>query len=218
MVIFKKRYALLFAVALLAVACGKDGGDYAYNNTRQVFPGSTYEYLKSNTGKFDSLLLVAERLKLADSLKTGAYTLFAPTNASFRFVLENLNIVRKAKNLPPIYLRQADSAQLDTMMTRYLLRKVFDADAMNYADGIEISTVRYGYAMNGRRRTTNAEGFMGGGPSYVEYSDTKKSKYTRDWVTTTTQSVNLVTNSGIVHVLRDDHAFGFDEFIPRLKK
>jgi hypothetical protein len=46
----------------------------------------------------------------------------------------------------------------------------------------------------------------------------RKSKYTREWVTTTTQSVNLATTTGMVHVLRDDHAFGFDEFVLRLNK
>ncbi|WP_158617933.1 fasciclin domain-containing protein [Chitinophaga lutea] len=214
----KQLYFWVFATAIFIFACGKDDGDYTSVNAQQVYPGSTYEYLKSNTGRFDSLLLLVDRLKLTDTLKTGQYTLFAPTNASFRFVLENLNAVRKAKNLPPVYLRQADSAQLDTMLTRYVLAKAYNTEDMNYADGIEFTTVRYQYVMNGRRRTTNAEGFVGGGPSYAEYSDTKGSKYNRDWVITSTQSVNLVTTTGIVHVLRDDHAFGFEEFIPRLNK
>lgn len=214
----KNPYLLILAIVLLTASCRKDGGDYSYSKTQQLFPGNTYEYLKSNAGRFDSLLLVLDRLHLSDTLKTGKYTLFAPTNTSFRFVLQNLNAIRKSKQLPPVYLQQADAAQLDTMMTRYILRKVFNTDDMNYSDGITMYTVRYNYPMNGRRRTTNAEGLIGGGPSYLEYSDTRNSKYNRDWVTTTTQSVNLATTTGMVHVLREDHAFGFDEFVLRLNK
>lgn len=218
MMTIKNPCVLILATLLLTAACKKDGGDYNYSNTGHLFPGTTYEYLKSNTGRFDSLLLVLDRLHLSDTLKTGKYTLFAPTNTSFRFVLQNLNAIRKSKQLPPVYLQQADAAQLDTMMTKYILRRVFNTDDMNYADGITMYTVKYNYPMNGRRRTTNSEGFIGGGPSYLEYSDTRKSKYNRDWVTTSTQSVNLATTTGIVHVLREDHAFGFDEFILRLNK
>lgn len=218
MMTIKHPGALILTVVMLMGACKKDGGDYAYSSRQQSFPGTTYEYLKRNTGRFDSLLLVLDRLHLSDTLKTGKYTLFAPTNTSFRYVLENLNAIRKAKQLPLVYLQQADEAQLDTMVTKYLLRQVFNTTDMNYADGITMYTVKYGYPMNGRRRTTNAEGYLNGGPSYLEYSDTRKSKYNRDWITTTTQSVNLVTTTGIVHVLREDHAFGFDEFISRLNK
>ncbi|TWF35696.1 fasciclin domain-containing protein [Chitinophaga polysaccharea] len=218
MMTVKNLCVLILTIVLLTTACRKDGGDYSYSNTQRSFPGNTYEYLKSNTGRFDSLLLVLDRLHLSDTLKTGKYTLFAPTNTSFRFVLENLNAIRKSRQLPPVYLLQADVAQLDTMMTKYILRQVFNTNDMNYADGISMYTVKYNYPMNGRRRTTNAEGLIGGGPSYLEYSDTRNSKYNRDWVTTTTQSVNLVTTTGIVHVLREDHAFGFDEFILRLNK
>lgn len=218
MMTIKNPCVLILGIVLLMNACKKDGGDYRYSNAQHLFPGNSYEYLKSNTGRFDSLLLVLDRLHLSDSLKTGKYTLFAPTNTSFRFVLENLNDIRKAKQLPPIYLQQADSAQLDTMMTKYIVRQVFNAGDMNYADGITMYSVRYTYSMNGRQRTTNAEGVIGGGPAYLEYSDMRKSKYTREWVTTTTQSVNLATTTGMVHVLRDDHAFGFDEFVLRLNK
>ncbi|WP_126248372.1 fasciclin domain-containing protein [Chitinophaga rhizosphaerae] len=218
MATMKNLYPLALLFAMWLTACKKNDGDYAYQNTQPAFPGNTYEYMKSHPGQFDSLLLIVDRLHLADTLKTGKYTLFAPVNASFRYVVENLNAVRKGKGLSPIYLQMADSAQLDTIMTRYIIRTALSTDDMNFADGIEMQTVRYGYVMNGRRKTTNAEGFIGGGPSYLEYSDMKKSKYNRDWVTTRTQSVNIATSSGIVHVLRDDHAFGFDEFIPRLNK
>jgi hypothetical protein len=57
-----KYMSVLLLGSMLVAGCSKDKGDYNYINSTVAFPGTTYDYLKSKKGIFDSLLFVIDRL------------------------------------------------------------------------------------------------------------------------------------------------------------
>ena len=212
-----KIYILLLSVtAVTFSSCAKFDGYYDRQQVNEVFNGSTYEYLKSKPGVYDSLLVVVERLKLDTILRDSTITLFAVPNTGFRLAMDNLNDVREMNNSPFDYLESVRYEHLDTLATEYIIRGLYNSDSLSDRDGKQMTAVRYGYPMHGGLNSTSASGYVDGGPGVIEFSDTKKSQFTRKWVTTTTSSINIKTNNGIVHVLEPYHVFGFDEFVKRM--
>ncbi|TJY68341.1 ATP/GTP-binding protein [Sphingobacterium alkalisoli] len=201
---------------LLALSCTKDNGMYKHELQKSQFNGDIYTYLKSKPGVYDSLIKVVDRVGLDQVLTNDGVTLFAPTNESFRLAIENLNIVRRRADQSREYLVDVDLAHLDTMMSQYIVRGKLNGDSLASKDGKSLVDFRYGYPMHGKLTESYSSGYIHGGPSVIEFSDTKKSSFIRNWVTTSTASINIETTNGIVHVLSPDHVFGFADFVKRL--
>lgn len=230
------RYvAAIVVVAMISqTGCKKEKGYY----DQQVVPSTsslnTYQYLKSKTGVYDSLLLLVDKMGIAQTLIDSSITLFAPSNSSFQIAIANLNTVRRAAGQQSIYLTQLsagdklivnpklkakakqDSIMLDTLVSRYIIRRQFVANDFAIGDGQFISAVRGGFPMHGQRVFADAQGYQNGGSEIIEFANTKRSLFTAKWSKTTTTSVNIKTKNGVVHLLRPDHTFGFDEFTSRL--
>lgn len=207
-----KYMSLLLLGSMLWVGCSKDTGDYNYVNSTKAFPGTTYDYLKSKKGIYDSLLFVIDRLKLTDTLKNNKVTLFAVTNNSFQQVVDKLNTSRKLRGKAPVYLKDIATELLDSMICRYVIRGLYIADSLTQTDGKMLKAVRYAYPMNGKLATANASGYKGGGPAVLNYFFTRKSSFTKDWVLATADAINIRTSNGIIHVLETTHPFGFGEY------
>src|SRR5699024_8999167 len=147
---------------------------------------------------------------LKDSIKAGDITLFAMTNASFTLALTNLNEIR-ARNIPPrapLSIARLDSAQLDTLMCRYVLRGIYTADSIStFADGLTVSSIRYDYLMQLEYKHTSSSGYENGGPEYLVFSDRNESIFDRYWVSANTNAIDLKTNNSIIHVLSPGHGF-----------
>lgn len=201
---------------LWATSCVKDGGFYEPPEVRKEFAGDTYEYLQSKPGVYDSLLQVIDRLGMESTLRDSAITLFAVPNQGFQLAIANLINLRELADRPAEYLSNVDYAQLDTMVTQYIINGVFNSDSLTRQDGVILPGIRYGYPMHARLRKTPSSGYEEGGPEVIEFSNTKHSQFLRDWVTTLTGSINVQTSNAVVHVLNPDHVFGFDEFTKRL--
>ncbi|QEC52491.1 fasciclin domain-containing protein [Anseongella ginsenosidimutans] len=212
---FKHMLALGLAAAL-AGGCAKKEGFYDYENVEKTFSGTTWEYLQSKENVFDSLIYVVERLDLVDSLNEGKFTLFAPTNQSFILALTSMNNVRKQQGRPPVYLSNVNSTQLDTMISKYMVRGIYPSDSLAFQDGRNLFSVNYGLPMHAGLTDTDSEGQIDGGPTIITYSDTKDRLYTREWTSTPTESIDIRTSNGMIHILTSDHVFGFDEFVYRL--
>lgn len=207
--------ALCICVVLLYGGCKKDSGYYGYQNQLQEFDGTTYDFLK-NEHQYDSFLLAVERVHLTDTLKNGLYTVFAPTDASFKQAIENMNTLRTIQGRAHMYINTVPYEQLDTLVCRYFVRDTFSSHVMTLQDGLGLTTIRYNYPMHGKFKRTDAEGHVSGGPGVITYSDTKGVIYTNRWSNATTVALDIVTKNGYVNVLEKDHMFGFDEFIPRM--
>lgn len=220
---FKKRNLLhLVMVLMLGTTCysckKNDSAYYNYENDLKQFDGNALQYLQSQTGVYDSLLIVLNRLPaIQDSLKNEKLTLFAVTNKSFQISVENLNAVRKRTNKSPLYLATMSLAHLDTLTSRYLVRGNFTTtDFQSYADGLLVKSIRFNYSMHILYQKADASGFLGGGPSIITFSDPKNSIFVRYWERTPTNAVNIKTNNAIINVVSPGHDYGFGEFITRV--
>lgn len=214
----KRTIKTLFILSIiLLAACSKDNGYYKEDVKKIKYNGNILQYLESKPGVFDSLIKVLHRIEMDKTVETNSnITLFAPTNQSFRTALENLNNTRKKADKPMEYLDNIDLAHLDTMMSQYLIRGFYPTDSMMLKDGISLFDFKNGYPMNAKVIRSNSSGYIKGGPIVVQYSDTKRSQFTRNWVTASTASINIEANNGVVHVLASDHVFGFNDFVNRL--
>ncbi|MFB2121423.1 fasciclin domain-containing protein [Parapedobacter sp. 2B3] len=211
-----KSYGYPLLLALLVIACAKDGGYYQPNEIDKHFHGDTYAYLQSKHGVYDSLLQAIDRLGLETTLRDSNITLFALTNESFQLAITNLNNIRYLADRPSEYLATINQRHLDTMLTQYIIRGKYPTDSMLLQDGISLHGIRHGYPMHAKLAHTTSSGFRDGGPETVNFSDTKRSQFRRNWITTNTGSVNIETDNAFVHVINSDHVFGFGDFISRL--
>jgi hypothetical protein len=210
-----------FALEVVFFSCNKpDGPYYDYVNKVHIFDGNSLEFLQSQNGVYDSLLLVIDRLPdIKDSIEQDSVTLVAATNRSFETAIKNLNALRQVQGKAPLYLASVDSAQLDTIMARYVLRGKITTDYVSqYVDGISGFGIKYATEINLQYKKTSADGANLSGPQLLYISDMKGSPYTDNWVRSTTASVNLYTNNGVIHTLVPNHEFGFGEFSIRLNK
>lgn len=206
---------ILFFLLLAFAACKKDKGYYDYNNELKKYDGNTYDFLHSQQ-QYDSFLLAVDRVGLTDSLRSGRYTVFAPSDASFIQAIDNMNTLRAIQGRAPIYISSLPLEQLDTLVCRYVVRDTVSAGRMQLQDGLDLPAIRYGYPMHGKFSRTDAEGHVNGGPGIITYSDTKGVIYTDRWSNATTVAIDIVTDNGLVNVLDKNHQFGFDEFIGRM--
>lgn len=222
---FNKKYIckFLFVCLLggLAIAsCSKkDDGAYDYVNQVNQYDGNVYSYLKNQT-QFDSLTKVINRLPVIKQLleTQPELTIFALTNGSFQTALTGLNKIRAGQNKPNLYISNLDTDQLGILLDRYIIGRKLTTDSLQYADGVSLKTAMLGYDMNAVDKTSNASGLVNGGPRSIIYSDIKNSQYTKDWVSTTTQAVNISTTNAAVHIVAASHEFGFGEFTTRMNR
>jgi uncharacterized surface protein with fasciclin (FAS1) repeats len=226
--------AMVVVAMIFQTSCKKEAGDYKTTPVASKVNLNTYEYLKSKTGVYDSLLLLVDKMGIKKTLTDSTVTVFAPSNSSFQIAIANLNIVRKTNGLTPIYLTQLaagdkavaniklkakakqDSIMLDTLVSQYIIRKKYLANDFAVGDGQFIAAVRGGYPMHGQRIYADAQGFQNGGSEIIEFANTKRSLFVDRWKKATTTSVNIETTNGIVHLLRPDHPFGFEDFVSRM--
>ncbi|MHB1177790.1 MAG: ATP/GTP-binding protein [Daejeonella sp.] len=231
--IYQKYLFIAFCSALLFhVGCSKEKGLYETSTIDAGTALNSYEYLKSKTGVYDSLLLVIDKLGIKKTLQDSNVTLFAVSNASFQIAIKNLNNIRKAKGQNAVFLSQiasakavgsgdigkakADSSNLDTMVSRYIIKGPYRSSDFTVGDGQNIFSIRGNYPMHGKRLYADAQGMSSGGSEVIEFANTKRSVFVPNWSLSTTSSVNIKTKNGIVHLLESDHVFGFDEFVRRL--
>ncbi|RZL18785.1 MAG: ATP/GTP-binding protein [Pedobacter sp.] len=224
--------AALMPLLMFQVGCKTED---TYSNAQPVNTSTeltTYAYLKSKPGIYDSLLFLVDKLGLQKTLEDSTITTFAPSNLSFQIAIKNLNEVRKTQNKPAVYLKdivsglallpkdlqkaKEDLKHIDTMTARYIIRKSFLSSDFSVGDGQTILSVRHGYPMHGQRLYADSQGWQNGGSEIIEFANTKRSVFVPNWSKTTTSSVNIKSKNGIIHLLRPDHVFGFDEFVRRL--
>lgn len=206
------------AAALLMAGCQKDGGYHEYTRTRSQVNLNTYDYLKSQTGVFDSMVKVIDRLNLERTVKSNKLTVMGITNSSFAAAIKNLNIMRSGVYKEPLYISDLDINHLDTLFCRYIMSGLMPTDSLRGApDGRLYNSLKFNAVMNMLLFSQPASGLDKGGPQYITFSDTKGSFYISKWARTNTASMDTYTINGIVHMISPDHEFGFNEFISRFK-
>lgn len=217
-------FTVISSVAVFLSGCNKaDQTYYHYSNNAGTFNGNTFQYLQSQNGVYDSLILVLNRISnLANEVKQGSVTLFAANNQSFALALQNINQARKDSipSMPPVTYSTIDSALLDTFLCRYIIPGKQTTDSLKgFTDGKLYASFHYGYNMQLQYVATNASGYLNGGPKAITFSDPKNSIFTRNWTRVNTITVDIKTANGIIHLLPPGHDFGFgNEFIRKVNK
>lgn len=221
----KKLYYVLFLLSSLSTLFSCTKGDEYYSdyvNITQSYEGTILEYLESQPGTFDSLILVLDRLpELRDSLndQNKEITLFAVTNRSFQIAVGAMNTARELSGRTPLYLEDLKKADLDSLTSRYVISGLYDTDALHtFKEGRTVPSMRYGYDMNILYNQTNASGFVQGGQQQLLFSDVNNSIFQRYWETINTASVNLYASNGVLHVLSAGHDFGFNKLTTKFSQ
>jgi uncharacterized surface protein with fasciclin (FAS1) repeats len=214
------KILLSFLTASLAfAACKKEQGRYDFVNEVNVYNGDVYAYLKGQK-QFDSLTKAIDRVPGFKNWMTQEQnlTVFALTNRSFEVAFIGLNKVRTSQNKSPLGISSIDLGQLEILMDRYVIKGKLTTDSLKFADGAFLRTARLDYEMNAVDKSSNASGLVNGGPKSIIYSDVKNSQYIKDWISTTTQAVNIHSKNAIVHIIASSHEFGFGEFVNRMNR
>lgn len=220
-------FIMVVIVMLSESSCKKSDDTYRnYQNTAGNFNGTALQYLKSQPGVYDSMLLILNRLpRIADTLTNQEVTLFAVSNRSFAISLQNINQARH-DSIPamlPVSFSTIDSTVLDRFFCRYVLQgKTMSNELAGFTDGLLFPTISYKndngndttYKMQMQYARTNASGFVGGGPKAIIYSDPRGSIFYVNWIRVKTITVDIKTTNAVVDILPPGHDFGFgDEFI-----
>ncbi len=221
----KNMLAYLFlSAAVLLSACEKKDSPYEnYSNNAATYNGDALAYLQSQPGIYDSMLLVINRLPgIADSLRSGSYTIFATSNRSYSIALQNINNARRdsVPSLPPVSFSTMDEEVLDSFFCKYIIPgRVTTADLASRADGLDYSALKYGYNMHMLYSVTNASGYQSGGPKAIIFSDKRGSVFTINWIRVYTNTVDIKTSNATIHALDVGHNFGFgNDFINALNR
>ncbi|HVI48122.1 MAG TPA: carbohydrate-binding protein [Chitinophaga sp.] len=207
-----KKFLLLLLI-ISYWGCEKGMDDYRNAKPASEVPVSTYDFLKQQGDLYDTLVLLIDRTKLTDTLKNQTVTFFVPQDISIATALYNLNFTRSKLGYKGNWT--LDSVPLkvwDSLLRRYIVRGVVNADSLRYADGTDLISL-YGHAMNGKTSGTNASGAVNGGTQLVLYSDKNDSRFSKDWSVATTQNVDVKTKNGMMHILESKHVFGFTSFV-----
>ncbi|MGX5818876.1 carbohydrate-binding protein [Chitinophaga lutea] len=215
-----KRFFSYKHMIAAAALCTAAAGCVKKNEYRSMEPVrevnmSTYDFIKmsNKSGLYDTLLYLLDKTGIAQELKTGKNTFFVPQDFSIAAAMKNLNFTReKREELPNWTIDSVSVGAWDTLLHRYMLEGVWTVDSMRLADGITLTTP-YGYEMNGKTLVTTASGVSNSGSTVIQYSDKNNSRVMKNWVTTTTESANLKTANGMVHMLESKHIFGFSSFV-----
>jgi len=214
-------------MVLLTCSCKQDYGTYYdYKPASTVYDGNVMKFLQEN--HFDSMVKVLNKYPdiVARLNSTDSFTLFAIPNKSFEIAINNFNTNRARADSPVLYIdpahlnmAQADSGRFNNQMMRFLISRYilpgiwsFDTLAQS-STGIILKSINYDYMMNLKGVQQNSTGAISGGPKIIELQDMNFSLYDAYWKPALTSSVNTVRAGNVlVHVLADDHEFGFSNF------
>lgn len=207
-----KKYLLLLAITV-CFACKKGMEDYRNAKPVSEVGVSTYDFLRAQGTLYDTLLRIIDNVHLTEILKNDQVTFFIPQDNSIETAMRNVNFARERLGDPGNWTM--DSVPLtvwDSLLRRYILPGIVDADSLRYADGADLVSL-YNYGMNGKMSRTNASGVVGGGTEVVQFSDKNNSRFIKDWSTALTQNVDIKTKNGLMHILESRHVFGFTSFV-----
>lgn len=229
--IYKRIHTILLIIVMLVIlsSCRKDKGEYYNMQVKPVsYQGNVIQYLESQKGVYDSMLVVLKRYPdIVSKLTSGdSLTLFAIPNNSFALAISNFNNYRDNIDSPRLYLHpavynlsRADSGMfnyegLRVLISRYIIDGYHNFDELaQSSNGIPYTSYDYAYKMNLKAVQENSAGSSNDGPKVIEFSDMNYSIFRRFWKSAYTSSVSTVqAGSVLVHALTQNHEFGFSSF------
>lgn len=207
-------YVIISLLFFTGIRCEKSYDLYRNAKPTIDISDNMYDFLKDRNNIYDTLIYLLDKTGLDEVIKNEEVTFFVPQDVSITTEMKNLNKTRKDFGKKTIWtIDSVPTPVWDTLLRRYILSGIVNSDSLNYADGVQLTTMSYGYKVNGKRIEVNASGVVGGGPFEIIYSDMKGSRFIKDWSRSETQTIDIKTSNGMIHILEDRHLFGFNSFI-----
>lgn len=221
----KIKISILFLFAATAfISCKKDyteGGDLFKANVNMT----TYDYLKTNHA-FDTLVMMINKMQLKDEVNSSG-TFFAPTNyaihnfvqakqAQLRIVNNDENLVFTFDSLDFVSLKDSlraymfkDKYTLDKLTQKGVYVKANDGElrlinkrpTADYTNGIFTTNPQYIFL-------TKVVPLRPGGPVPIDIDGVGEVD-PRQLLTTLCQTTGIITTTGILHVLNNNHTFTY---------
>lgn len=208
----------LFTFCLLTSvlsSCEKVDDTYKnWENNLKEFTGNTYEYFRQQPdGNYDSLLKALDRCpQLKQAVLAEELTVFALPNRSFTLSFDVLNKARR-DSLPAmdrVNISTINDSILQVYLEKYFIKGKHVTSEISYSsDGDRYYSVLFNYPMHMQYVSTNASGYLGGGPKSLLFSNTNNSLNIANWSRVATTTIDIRTQNAIVNYLPANHIFGF---------
>jgi hypothetical protein len=209
-------------------ACKKEASPYEQDTPATNVNLNSIDFLKSQTGMYDSLLYILHKLPvLEDSLTNNSVTFFAPQDISILTAINNINATRIRNGKAAWIIDSVPLPVWDTLMRRYMIPGVVTPDSIRFADGVDFSTMSgywhtseetgedifSPYKMHADLVKQSTSGSTGTNKQRIQYSDKNFSRFRTDWSSSYVKTSSLITTNGVLHLLEPNHVFGFSSFV-----
>lgn len=205
----------LLLIALVLLSCQKD---YYRDSGLQkgVYTISSYEFLQTQPFFFDTLVQVIKLAGLESELRDSTNTFYAPTDHAIQKAMNVIHAVRYNDFKDTLRLEEVPGEVWRKYLSRYIIRdKYMLKDITRYDPlqrklygGMNIESLD-GYIMHQGVIFSDYSGTKDVGPRklvFTSIGDLASPFYMESQVATS----DLQTKNGIVHVLDDNHVWGFN--------
>ncbi|SEW36676.1 fasciclin domain-containing protein [Chitinophaga arvensicola] len=206
---------LVLLAAVSFSACKKD---YYHDSGLQSgkYAGSSFEYLQSKPYFFDSIATIVQLAGLEKVLRDSSVTFFAPTDHTVKQVMDDINRSRYENFQDSVTLADVPGEVWQKYLSRYIFRDKYmlkDVPRFLYSQqdlypGMNLESWQ-GYVMKLGVLFSDYNGTRDVGPRKLLLIDVG-SLETPNNIVGNVASSDMQTRNGIVHVLDDEHSFGFD--------
>ena len=205
--------AILFFAATFA-ACKKD---YYEDSGLQkgIYSESSLAFLQQRSFFFDSLVTVIQLAGMDPVLEDSSITFFAPTNHAIAKAMNQINKERNSNFKDSLRLQDIPQEIWRKFISHYTFREKYmlkdiarrDPSQLNVYSGMNLESWD-GYIMNLGVVFSNYSSTKDVGPRKVTITDIGDLAKPNN-VTSSIATSDLQTKNGIIHVLDDNHEFGF---------
>lgn len=108
--------------------------------------------------------------------------------------------------------------QLDSLISRYVFRGALNSAFLTaYAGGMHSQDFQFNYRMNIQFEQQNASGIEGMGRRRLILSDENNTQLAANWDRSESQTIDIKTKNGYIHILNAGHEFGFSKLISQFQ-
>lgn len=108
--------------------------------------------------------------------------------------------------------------QVDSLLCRYIFNgKYTTEEIIQEAGDVSLESYKYKYQMNMTCTRQPASGVMGEGVKKMIFSDMSNSQLKEMWKSANVVWHDIYTRNAVIHLLTDQHSFGYDKFINNFK-
>jgi hypothetical protein len=188
-----------FVLSVFFTSCTEEEYFFTENipSTKNV-DMNTYDYLASKPAQFEQFVKIIDSTNSEDLINSQDYTVLAPQNGSIeRYILEN----------GKMEIGDFETIELDSLLNQYLFVQKITSDlaAADKFETFNLNDNQIEFSIEGE----TWKGVPSVGANYLSVLNMKDVEDDKDDVLVKVVTPDMVTTTGIVHILSLDHLFGF---------